>query len=57
MKTLEDVSYEADRKLSELKKIWLDYPTDIDQSAYNAVNHLIDAIQNLLYIIRKQGKI
>ena len=36
--------YDARTKLNELRNVMYDYPTDVDQSCYNLVMHLLDAL-------------
>jgi hypothetical protein len=41
-------SYEARMKLTELRNVMYDYPTNVDQSCYNLVMHLLDALQTAI---------
>jgi hypothetical protein len=52
-----DISWDAEQKLLELRRVWQDYPEDVDQIGYRLVSETIDHLRSLIWLAAKAEKI
>ena len=46
-----EAAYDGRTKVNEFRKMWLEkYPEDTDQTGYNLVMHLLDALQTAVHL-------